>query len=204
MTEDFLSYYNLEAYLFSAVRERFHREGKLDAFDLFSIIIWKANRAKSKLAHRLMQKTSQAAGTNPLDAAAEQFTCALFEATSAESRLILAMESWGFYLPMASAILTVLWPEDFTVFDIRVCEELASSNTEDFSRLGNISAKRLWPKYLEYCDAVKKAVPQHTSLRDKDRFLWGRSTGRQLMDDIARGFSKPTKANRELTGPLDQ
>jgi len=191
MTEDFLSYYNLETYLFDAVRERFHKEKKLDAFDLFSIIIWKANRAKSKLARRLIQKTGS------LDLAAEQFTRALFEAPSAESRLVLAMDSRGFYLPMASAILTVLWPGDFTVFDIRVCEELASNRAEDFRKLGNISAKRLWPKYLEYCEAVKKAVPQHRSLRDKDRFLWGRSAARQLMEDIARGFAKPTEPSRE-------
>jgi hypothetical protein len=167
---------------------------------LFSIIIWKANRAKSKLAHRLLQRQK----SKNLDAVSEEFTRALFEAASAESRLILAMDVWGFYLPMASAILTVLWPEDFTVFDTRVCEELASNQTEDFSKLGNKSGKQLWLKYLQYCDAVRKAAPEHLSLRDSDRFLWGRSAARQLADDIASGFLKPGEPSLELSRPLDQ
>jgi hypothetical protein len=56
MTNDYLKYYDLETYLFEDVRQRFHKQGKLDAFDLFSIIIWKANRARSKLAQRLAKK----------------------------------------------------------------------------------------------------------------------------------------------------
>jgi hypothetical protein len=199
MTEDFLSYYNLEDFLFGAVRNRFHKQRKLDAFDLFSIIVWKANRAKSKVAERLLQSHKP----KNLDAVSEEFTRALFEAANAESRLIVAMKSWGFRLPMASAILTVLWPEDFTVYDIRACQQLGELNYGNFSNLGNInSAEQLWPKYLEYCDAVKKAVPQHPSLRDEDRFLWGRSAARQLVDDIARGFSKPAEPSRESPGPL--
>jgi hypothetical protein len=182
MTEDYLSYYDLETYLFNTIHARFHKEQKLDSFDLFSIIIWKANRSKSKLAHRLIKKTRS------LDAAADQFTHALFEADSHEARLKLAMESWGFYLPMASAILTVLWPDDFTVFDSRVCQELSLLKLGDFSNLGNLIVKNLWPKYCAYCEAVKKAVPQYSSLRDKDRFLWGQSAARQLVIDVKNGF----------------
>jgi hypothetical protein len=37
MTDDFLRYYDLEAYLFQDVAQRFQKDGKLDAFDLFSI-----------------------------------------------------------------------------------------------------------------------------------------------------------------------
>jgi hypothetical protein len=105
MTNDYLRYYDLEAYLFEDVRQRFHKEGKLDAFDLFSIIIWKANRDKSRLAKKLAKKAGS------LEGAAAQFTNALFSAKSAEARLLLAMKEWGFYLPMASSILSVLWPK---------------------------------------------------------------------------------------------
>jgi hypothetical protein len=178
MTDDYLRYYNLDAYVFEDVSRRFHSEGKLDAFDLFSIIIWKANRSKSKLAKRLAQK----AGT--LEAATTQFTIALFKAESAEARLLLAMKDWGFYLPMASSILSVLWPEEFTVFDVRVCDELG-----DFHALRNIKPERVWPEYCRYREAVARAGPGSLLLRDKDRFLWGRSAARQLVRDIARGFS---------------
>ena len=36
----------------------------------------------------------------------------------------ILIEDWAFRLPMASAILTVLYPDSFTVYDIRVCSEL--------------------------------------------------------------------------------
>jgi hypothetical protein len=187
MTKNYLRYYNLETYLFDDVSQRFHKDGKLDAFDLFSIIVWKANRSKSKLAHRLMKATGS------LEEAAAQFTQALFEAKSHEDRLLLAMETWGFHLPMASAILTVLWPKEFTVYDVRVCDELTSAKLGDFSRLGNISPKQVWPKYCEYCKAVENAVPEQHDLRDKDRFLWGRSAALQLENDIKQGFPKTTQ-----------
>jgi hypothetical protein len=48
----------------------------------------------------------------------------------------------------------------------------------------------LWSKYGEYREAVKRTVPQHGALRDKDRFLWGRSAAWQLVADIASGFSR--------------
>jgi hypothetical protein len=184
MTKNYLRYYDLKTYLFEDVRRRFHKEKKLDAFDLFSIIIWKANRAKSQLAHRLINQAGS------LEGAAAQFTRALFKAKSPEERLLLSMETWGFHLPMASAILTVLWPKDFTVFDIRVCGELAHAEMGDFTRLGKISAKRIWPQYCAYRKAVERAAPRQNLLRDKDEFLWGRSSARQLVKDIAGGFPK--------------
>jgi hypothetical protein len=185
MNDDFLRYYDLETYLFEDVASKFKKYGKLDAFDLFSIIIWKAERAKSKLAKRLVAKAGN------LERAAEQFTTALSRANTPMQRLIIARDEWGFYLPMASAILSVLWPADFTVFDYRACEQLVSLAAADFSRIDNISSTmRLWPEYQKYCEAVKSAVPQYGSLRDKDRFLWGRSTAGQLAADIANGFSK--------------
>jgi len=34
------------------------------------------------------------------------------------------MKEWDLALPMASAILSVCWPDDFTVYDYRVCESV--------------------------------------------------------------------------------
>ena len=45
MALDYLRYYDLERYLFEDVHRRFHEEGSIGAFDFFSIVIWKANRA---------------------------------------------------------------------------------------------------------------------------------------------------------------
>jgi len=136
------------------------------------------------LARRLIQKAGS------LDAAAEQLTKALYSEKSNEDRLSLALKVWGFRLPMASAILTVLWPEEFTVYDVRVCGELAGANLENFKRLVNLAPGRVWTKYCEYREAVRRSVTEPLTLRDKDRFLWGRSAAKQLIEDISKGFAK--------------
>jgi len=51
--QDFRRYYDLEPCIFGEVQVRFEQEGYLLAFDFFCIVIWKANRAKSKIAKRL-------------------------------------------------------------------------------------------------------------------------------------------------------
>ncbi|MEK3984261.1 hypothetical protein MHB77_12765 [Paenibacillus sp. FSL K6-3166] len=87
---------------------------------------------------------------------------------------------------MATAILTALYPAEFTVYDIRVCDEL-----NDCHKLKNLSSfESIWSGYEAYIQMVKSATPEDLSLRDKDRFLWGRSFSRQLEYDISQGFSK--------------
>ena len=55
MEPDFLRYYDLETYLWEDVHRRFHTDGGIGAFDFFSIVVWKSNRAKSKIAARLLE-----------------------------------------------------------------------------------------------------------------------------------------------------
>jgi phage terminase Nu1 subunit (DNA packaging protein) len=88
MSDDFfLRYYDLETYIFVDVASKFKEQGKLDAFDLFSIINWKAQRANSKLAKRLIAKVGN------LELAAEQLTTALFkQPNTPEQRLIIARD----------------------------------------------------------------------------------------------------------------
>ena len=114
-----LRYYDLESYPFVDVHETFHLEGSIGAFDFFSIVIWKANRAKSKIAKRLQKMDP--GGRIDLELIVRDLTSSLFDAASARDRLRILMQTWGFLLPMASAILTVLWPEEFTVYDVRAC-----------------------------------------------------------------------------------
>ena len=81
MDIDFLRYYNLESYLFEDVRRRFHEKGAIGAFDFFSIVIWKANRAKSKIARRLVDRDSQKRAE--LDPIAQDLTRSLHDALNA-------------------------------------------------------------------------------------------------------------------------
>jgi hypothetical protein len=75
----------------------------------------------------------------------------LHRAPDAERRLKLMMKEWGFRLPTASAILAVLYPKEFTVYDFRVCNALG-----DFDRLGGRRwSQNLWDEYRRFTAAVR-------------------------------------------------
>ena len=175
---DFRQYYDLETYLFNTVNQRFAKEGYLTAIDFFCIVLWKSERVKSKIADRLRSKGS------PLEPAVRELTSSLAKAASSMERLRILMKCWGFRLPMATAVLTVLYPEEFTVYDRRVCDSLIG-----FHKLGNLKySERLWKGYQDFKQKVRDATPDHLTLRDKDRYLWGKSWHEQLRKDIEQGF----------------
>jgi hypothetical protein len=181
-----LRFYWLEEYLFVDVCRRFQAERQLGAFDFFSIIIWKSNRAKSKVAHRLLDAQKE---HGDLEAIVRKLTRDLADASD---RLACIMKTWGFQLPLASAILTVLWPDEFSVFDVRACEALRSLGKEDFSKLASRThSPTLAADYRRFVDSVRSIDAEGcTSLRDKDRYLWGKSASDQLRRDIVSGFAK--------------
>ncbi len=168
----------------STVRRRFAEDGSLGAFDFFSIVIWKANRAKSYVARRLLERDPER--RSELEPIVRDLTRSLSNANSDQARMRILKEVWRFGLPMARAVLSILWPDDFTVYDVRVCEQL-----EGFQNLGGLTRfDAVWAGYSEYRRAVEAAVPGSLSLRDKDRHLWAKSTMEQLQHDIANGFSR--------------
>lgn len=181
---DYIELYNLEGYLFSKVGPSFRSTGHLSSFDFFCIIIWKANRSKSKVAARLRGKAQQS-----LPDAIASLLEEIKSAPTPAKRLGVLMDGWGFRLPMASAILTVLYPEDFTVYDVRVCEVLDDFKDAQYMKPLDI----LWQRYQAYVAAVKAAVPSVGELRNKDRYLWGKSFATQLEGDIQRGFEKASE-----------
>jgi hypothetical protein len=177
---DFRQFYDLENYLFEVVGPRFRACGRLDAFDLFSIIIWKANRAKSRIARKLLES-----GAGSLDEVAALLTQGLAGLPGPKERLRYLWKDWGLRLPMASAILTVLYPDEFTIYDTRVCGTVggfhSTGDSGDFDWL--------WDEYVEFRAAVEQAAPKGLCLRDKDRYLWGKSFRDQLRRDLEREFS---------------
>ncbi len=193
---DYRQYYHLEAYLFGTVTQRFHERGFLNAFDLFSIVVWKSNRSKSYFARRLIGQS----GTENLEEAARQLTKGIAHERGPKERLqYLLGSSWGLLLPTASAILTVLYPEEFTMYDERVCEQLEKlrpgrqqspiyRECDDFHKLKNRTKDDLWRGYEAFICAVKQAAPNGLSLRDKDRYLVGKSDRERLDSDIISRF----------------
>jgi hypothetical protein len=163
--EDYRRYYNLESYLFDEVGPKFREQGRLSAYDFFCIVIWKSNRSKSRIRDLLRAK-----GETNLDVVVEKLTRELWNRQSAKDKLRYLMEEWRFRLPLASAILTVLQPEDFTVYDKRVSKLVNSPDLQ-----GMVWSDLLWNKYLEYKRKVEAQAPKTFSLRDKHRWLWGKS-----------------------------
>jgi hypothetical protein len=178
---DFRRFYQLESYLFEEVRARFASNGALDAFDFFCIVIWKANRAKSAVAKNLLKH-----GDASLEDAVRTLTAGIAARSSPKDRMTYLLNEWALRLPMASAILTVLYPDDFTVYDTRVCDTLGQ-----FHNLNNLtSSEKAWEGYAQFKAAVASAAPADLSLRDKDRFLWGKSFQEQLRHDINASFHR--------------
>ncbi len=191
---DPIAYYDSERYLFETVGPRFRRDACIGAFDFFTIVIWKANRAKTKIVALLHENYPEK--RHDLDAIVRALTRELAGKPTNRARLefLLTLKKRGFLLPTASAILSVLYPDEFTVYDYRVCEELS-----DFKNLSNLSASdRLWNDYLRFLDAVRRARPDR-SLRDCDRHLSGSSAMKQLEGGI-RSWSDPRWGDEPTTG----
>ena len=176
---NYVSYYDLETYLFGEVSERYREDKTLSAFDLFCIVIWKANRSKSKVAKRLL-----AQGYLDLESAVTALVASINDIQDNEGWLRVLIDHWGFRLPMASAILAVLFPEEFTVYDVRVCEVLGDFKDAQYKT----KYEALWQRYPDYVCRVKEEVPWIGALREKDRYLWGKSFALQLKADIDARF----------------
>ncbi|MBU2471752.1 MAG: hypothetical protein KKF20_05035 [Bacteroidetes bacterium] len=162
---DYLKIYDLENYLFEVVSPAFAKNGKLNAFDFFCIVIWKANRAKSKVALKLLAKDKK--NRRDLGQIVEELTGQIHCAKDSKERMRILVEDWGFRLPMASAILTVLYPTEFTVYDVRVCNILGNHHSaQNKSRFDDV-----WKGYTALAGDVRAKVPDIDNLRDKDRFL---------------------------------
>lgn len=174
---DYAKYSNLENYLFKEVSKNFHERGFLTKEEFFCIVIWKANRAKSKIAKKL-EKTA------PLDISIKNLTSTIYNSPSNKDKLAVLMNDYGFYLPMSSAILSVLYQDYFSVYDVRVCDMLKLEfKTDKFHKLKNWTFERLWPAYLEY---LKKTIEitGKANYREADKYLWGKSFYEQLKHDL--------------------
>lgn len=178
---------HLEPYLLDVVGPHFRRTGELSPEDFWLILIWKANRAKNHQRRRL-----EAEGARTFSEAVTAIAKQLHGANTAEARLGLLMTTWGMRLPTASAVLTVLYPEEFTVYDIRVCDQLG-----DFHALVHRpSSAKLWGKYCRFRQAVETATPTNLTLRQKDHHLWGKSLMEQVRSDLAAPVPAAKRDNR--------
>lgn len=168
MTKDYLQYYDLEKYLFNVVSLKFKKEGFLTAHDFFCIVIWKANRSKTKIKKRLINKSSE----KDINQICKTLTKEIADQKEDKNKLAVLLYKWKFRLPMATAILTVLYPTKFTIYDVRVRGQL---KIEDFSNRKN----QIERYFSEYLVQVENQGVGHT-LREKDKYFWGKSFAEDL------------------------
>ncbi len=175
---DYINYYSREKHLFENVGPRFRKSRHIDSTDFYLILIWKAERAKTRHKIRLAKLAKKTGG---FSAAVEEIAASLHAARGPQDRLKILMQEWKFRLPTASAILTVLYPEEFTVYDVRICDEL-----QGFHKLANrcVFSDKLWADYQDFIRALKAATPEGLSLRDADRYLWGKSVYKSIQKDL--------------------
>ncbi len=163
--KDFRKYYFLEEeYLEKEVYSEFHEKGFLTAEQFFAIIIWKRNASKTLIKRRLLNGQS----TEKLEGIIKELSSDIFNATTKEEKLRrLLKRRCGIDISIASAILTILYPKDFTVYDFRV-----RGSERDITTLP--LEEKIETYFKEYVEKVKASEPNLT-LRDCDRALWGKS-----------------------------
>jgi hypothetical protein len=171
---DYRKFYDDELYLIDEVGPRFRETGALEPADFYTLLIWKAERVKNHHKKRL----TGIAGS--FETAVRQIASELHNNSTDKHRLELLLEKWWFSLPTATAILTILYPDTFTVYDWRVCDEVGIDYEPWCSRS---FSDALWSHYELFKQAVINQTPAHLSLRDKDRFLIGRSTRKSIEQD---------------------
>ena len=171
-------YYNLEDYLLTEVSAKFKKEKSLSAFDFFCICIWKSPRQKSNIYKSLVESNTD------IEHAVRDLTTDLFvlEPVDKFKRL---MNIYGVNVAMASGILTILYPDLFTVYDFRVCEHKSFSEFKNLSNMTNRDGQFL--KYQSYVNKVKNIHP-NVALREIDKMLWGKSFYDELTKDLKENF----------------
>jgi hypothetical protein len=185
---NYLKYYDLEKYLFGPVRERFNQEGVIDPVDFYMILMWKYNRSKNYGKDRL----SGAAGD--FSKAVKKIADTLYHTHAPEDKFkILLDEPWKFSVALGSAILTVLYPLEFTVCDTRVCNQLHKmmppTAKPPFPKTLSASTSSfhlVWKQYKRFKKAVEDNTPAELCLRDKDRYLFGKSFYEQAREDAVK------------------
>ncbi len=162
----YIKFYWLETEFFPEIYKFFHKEHYLIPEHFFSIIIWKRNASKTIIKRGLLT------GGLSLDTAIQNLTEEIFKANKKE-KLNILLKRKGFQLAIASALLTVLYPDDFTIYDIRVRGQL---NYPDITYTED-NVEKYFNEYLPQVLKRGREITQNPtlSLRDCDRVLWAKS-----------------------------
>lgn len=180
---NYLKYYWLEKKFFPEVYNFFHEKGYITPEHFFSIVVWKSIRPRKLIKHGLLRNGET------INNAVHNLSKKIFKAKSKEEKLEILLgnkekkqpKQKGFQLAMASAVLTILYPEEFTIYDRRVRSQLINPQNRIKNYSDITSSQKVVEKYFhEYIPQVLKlggkiSGNKQLSLRDCDRLLWAKS-----------------------------
>lgn len=181
---NYLKYYWLEKDFFPEIYKYFHEKRILTPEQFFSIIIWKSIRPRKRIKQGLLA-SGKSLNDAIKDLAVEIYNVNVKEK---EQKLEIMLKRSGFQLAMASAILTVLYPDIFTVYDIRVRGQLRDpKNSKQIYPDITYTKNRIRRYFDEYIPQVLQRGRQisknpNLSLRDCDRLLWAKSWHEDLKE----------------------
>jgi len=184
---NYIEFYDDENLLFEKVGPEFRQGIDPSAMYFETLLGWKSERPGDAHWMRLMKICG---GTMEDTVAA---ICAdIRSAADDKARLEVLIRKWQFYLPTAATILTVFYPEVFTMYDKRTRNQ---TGTKDWSHRRKFTPA-LWQHYCEFKDKIVALAPPDLKLRDADRYVMGKDTAEsreRKLARIARGEGKPRK-----------
>ncbi len=188
--QSYIKYHLLETeYLEKEVHSFFHKNHHLTPEHFLAIIIWKSNRSKKYVIKGL--KEMQEIGRTVKTITEEVYDAG--ENQNKDRQVEILTDIYGIGIPIASAILTILYPDRFTIYDIYLHEQLNGNefkkycNNAPFSKIIGTDKKDR-EKYFKFVDIVKEIAEKETGndLRKCDRALWGKSWYNGLKQSVEK------------------
>ena len=167
-------FYSLENYLFNEVSKNFSEKHYLTSEEFFAIIIWKRNASKTKIRDSVKKHKISI----------HDLTLNIYKEKTQNGKLNVLISIPNIGISIASAILTVCYPNDFTVVDYRVINSLNKLGL--ITRQDSVTKLDSYFDYLEKCKSLKDK--HNVSLRDIDKILWGMDwyCGKDGIEDLIK------------------
>jgi hypothetical protein len=190
---DYIEFYDAEKLLFDKVGPEFQRGINPSVMHFETLLGWKSERPGDAHWMRLMKTCG---GT--MEDAVAAICADIRSAADDQARLKVLIRKWQFALPTAVTILTVFYPEFFTMYDERTRRQ---TGTKDWSHRTFTPA--LWEHYREFKEKIIALAPPGVTLRDADRYVMGKDTYElraKKLARIARGEGKPRPKRKKENG----
>lgn len=131
--DKYIKLYDTEKYLFDIIGPQAQKRGYLKFYEFYQICMWKSVRQKQKYINNkkeIKNKTKKA-----------------FLEKEEKEKIKILCELEGVGIPTASSILTVVFPKEYAVIDIRCLEILR----EEFNqrKIGKSISLKTWIEYLK-------------------------------------------------------